>query len=234
MASTATSAATPNVGVDGSRADPRARRSAARRARPDRELGAGERPSPQPAPSAAIRPIDGLGVARYESQTTTAPAKMAAVSESSMPSWTQRLGYTAAIAAAQSPRRSPPTSRPASPQTAIVAVPRTADHTRCGPGSSTGRRCEGEPERVGRGMRRGRRVPEPDRLDEPVALREQVRTLRVVHGVAADRHRGKSQPRDVDEPDRETDQQEDGQPEPEAGPGVFDAFGGPVTACRSA
>ena len=56
---------------------------------------------------------------------------IASVSASSAPSGAHMLGYTAARNAATIPARAPATARPTSPTTTTVAVPSSADHSRC-------------------------------------------------------------------------------------------------------
>ena len=62
---------------------------------------------------------------RYVSRIASATASVASVSDITRPSFIQRLGYTAAIAAASSPARLPATARPSSPITSTTAAPNT-------------------------------------------------------------------------------------------------------------
>src|SRR5690242_3732712 len=67
----------------------------------------------------------------YAASRITETVRIVIDSDSSIPSLIQRFAYTAAIAAATSPARSPIIFRPVRPSTTTDAVPRKHDATRC-------------------------------------------------------------------------------------------------------
>src|SRR5579884_398934 len=87
--------------------------------------------SPHTAPSATTLVQDGRRATRYASMRASATVSAASVSDMMSPSLTQRFGYTAAIAAAISPSRSPANDRPSMPITTIPAVPMSVIDRRC-------------------------------------------------------------------------------------------------------
>ncbi len=80
--------------------------------------------NPMATPTHAAVDAFGVRMNRYVNRIANATARVASASDITRPSFTQRLGYTAASAAASSPARLPATARPSRPMTSTTSAPK--------------------------------------------------------------------------------------------------------------
>ena len=88
-------------------------------------------PNPHTTPRPSAVSAVGFRAKRYARRSASTTASTLSVSDMTSPSFTHRLGYTAAIPAATRPARSPATARPRRPMRTTPTVPSNAIVSRC-------------------------------------------------------------------------------------------------------